>query len=247
MSWDIRRGLPFPDATIDACYASHVVEHLRPIEAHNLLGHMHRVLRPGGTVRLVVPDLEGIARAYLDALGRVIAGEPGALSDHAWMVLELYDQMVRESGGGEMARFLKQPDLENRDFIASRIGSEARANWTPVAVSRTGILSRLRALRARVAIDRARTLVSAWVLRLVGGSSAAGAFAQGLARRSGEIHLAMYDRVSLKRLLEGHGFREIKRCAATESRIPDFAKYGLDSADGEVLKPDSLYMEGVRP
>jgi hypothetical protein len=44
--------------------------------------------------------------------------------------------------------------------------------------------------------------------------------------------------------LEKAGFHEIRVCAANESQIPDFARYGLDlDMDGSVRKPDSLFVE----
>lgn len=75
---DIRKGLPFEDASIDACYSSHMVEHLRREDAVRLLTECRRVLKPGGVVRIVVPDLEAITLGYLDALRRVRQGEPQA-------------------------------------------------------------------------------------------------------------------------------------------------------------------------
>ena len=43
-AYDIRRGLPFPDASFDACYHSHLLEHLTQAEAHRLLQECWRVL-----------------------------------------------------------------------------------------------------------------------------------------------------------------------------------------------------------
>jgi hypothetical protein len=57
----------------------------------------------------------------------------------------------------------------------------------------------------------------------------------------------MYDRVSLSHLLAAVGFRQISVCAAEESRIENFAGYQLDSVEGRVRKPDSLFMEALKP
>jgi hypothetical protein len=57
----------------------------------------------------------------------------------------------------------------------------------------------------------------------------------------------MYDRFSLRRVLEQSGFRDPRRCAADQSRIPEFASYDLDTVGGRVRKPDSLFMEAVKP
>ena len=66
-------------------------------------------------------------------------------------------------------------------------------------------------------------------------------------RRAGEIHLWMYDEVSLKETLEGTGFTDVRRETPTTSSIPDFARYGLDvGPDGTPWKGVSLYMEARR-
>ena len=63
-------------------------------------------------------------------------------------------------------------------------------------------------------------------------------------RERGEIHQWMYDRHSLDDLLRQGGFIEVRRCAADESRIPQFNSYQLDlHSDGSIRKPDSLFME----
>ena len=87
--WDVRAGLPFPDSSVDAVYASHLLEHLAPEYAEELLRDMHRVIRLQGTVRLVVPDLEAICRAYLETLDAAWRELPGAAGKHEWMVIEI--------------------------------------------------------------------------------------------------------------------------------------------------------------
>jgi hypothetical protein len=70
----------------------------------------------------------------------------------------------------------------------------------------------------------------------------------GRFRRSGEVHHWMYDRYSLQVLLESVGFEQVRVCQANESLIPNFTEYGLDvETDGRVRKPDSLFMEAIKP
>ena len=57
----------------------------------------------------------------------------------------------------------------------------------------------------------------------------------------------MYDRFSLERLLIEIGFVDIRCCRADESRIPNFNSYQLDTVNHTVRKPDSLFMEGLKP
>jgi predicted SAM-dependent methyltransferase len=57
--------LPFADGSADSVYSAHTLEHLDfHTAAPRLLREIHRVLAPGGVVRLAVPDLGALARAY---------------------------------------------------------------------------------------------------------------------------------------------------------------------------------------
>jgi predicted SAM-dependent methyltransferase len=58
----------FADNTFDEIYASHVVEHLDYIgELQNTLKEWHRVLTPGGRFFVSVPDLDVLAKLFLDS------------------------------------------------------------------------------------------------------------------------------------------------------------------------------------
>jgi SAM-dependent methyltransferase len=65
---NIVQGLPLPDASCDAVFASHVLEHLALADFHRALDNTKRILRKGGVFRLVVPDLEYAAREYVAKL-----------------------------------------------------------------------------------------------------------------------------------------------------------------------------------
>ena len=70
----------------------------------------------------------------------------------------------------------------------------------------------------------------------------------GRFRQKGENHRWMYDRYSLSVLLGKCGLKSIKQRTAAESYIPNWISFNLDTElDGTVYKPDSLYMEGVKP
>jgi len=64
---DARDLSRFPDGTFQEIYASHVVEHLDyKDELKNTLVEWNRVLVPGGRVMISVPDLDILARLFLD-------------------------------------------------------------------------------------------------------------------------------------------------------------------------------------
>jgi len=59
------RHLPMiKDDAADLVYASHVLEYFDLAEAALVLHEWKRVLRPGGTLRLAVPDLEALLNVY---------------------------------------------------------------------------------------------------------------------------------------------------------------------------------------
>ena len=65
--YDMRRGLPFADCTVRGVFCEHFLEHVDyEEEAPMLLRECHRVLKPGGVVRIIVPDAEAYLRAYCD-------------------------------------------------------------------------------------------------------------------------------------------------------------------------------------
>jgi predicted SAM-dependent methyltransferase len=61
---NLRKPLPFSDNSFSAVYASHLLEHFYLNEAQNLLKECHRVLKPGGILRIMVPDLEERIKNY---------------------------------------------------------------------------------------------------------------------------------------------------------------------------------------
>jgi O-antigen/teichoic acid export membrane protein len=62
---DCRKPLPVPDGSIDHILCSHFLEHVYPDEARAILADFHRVLKPGGTAHVIVPDLRYLAENYL--------------------------------------------------------------------------------------------------------------------------------------------------------------------------------------
>ena len=230
---DLRKPLPFTDCVFDAAYSSHVLEHLTPEEGGRLLGEAHRVLRPGGVVRIVVPDLERLCSDYLEQLG-VAAADPSerALRRYRWMQIELLDQMVRTRSGGEMLRMLKRDDLD-REFIRARIGDEV------LALGESAEGGVVRRVRARLSPPReiGPRLLGALRLRVLPP------------QMTGEAHKWMYDRLSLRLALEEAGFRGFEVMTFELSRIVDWHRYRLDHEVRRRMprKPDSIYVEAVRP
>jgi predicted SAM-dependent methyltransferase len=243
---DINKGLPFSFDSITVCYSSHLLEHLDKDGARYFLAECMRVLNRGGVIRLAVPDLESIAREYLRVLDVVATGDKTRESDYDWIMLEMYDQTVRNYSGGEMAHFLENLNVDDRSFVKSRIGVEAENLWAERIVLKQSWLSTLLQVNIRDILKTAHMKFVGWIVFLLAGKSARRSFQAGAFRSSGEVHQWMYDRFSLTRLLERAGFVDVKICAATESRIPEYEKYSLDALNGVTRKPDSMYIEASK-
>ena len=61
---DLTARLPFDDATFRFGYSEDFIEHLTQSEALSFLSEAHRVLQPGGVLRLSTPSLEGVLRRH---------------------------------------------------------------------------------------------------------------------------------------------------------------------------------------
>jgi hypothetical protein len=250
-AWDLRQGVPYSSDSFDVVYHSHVLEHFSKADASVFLRECLRVLKPSGVLRVVVPDLENIARSYLESLDNAARGVPGWDQNREWMVLEMYDQTVREQSGGMCADYIRRDPVSNWNFIAKRMGTHAD-------VLRCAMKSRDDDGHEHNSNGKGRnwsyilrhpaTVARNKILRTVLGKKDWNSLQVGRFRASGEIHLWMYDSYSLGRLLIDAGFANPIRCTAFESQIPHWESFHLDSEpDGRVYKGDSLYMEAIKP
>ncbi len=65
--FDLRKRFPFPDESVDAIYAAHVWEHLTLSVAKHATAECYRVLKPGGVLRLAVPNLRDAVENYVNS------------------------------------------------------------------------------------------------------------------------------------------------------------------------------------
>lgn len=59
--------LPYGDGTVDAIVCSHALEHAPRERIPAILGEWWRVLRPGGTLLVLVPNMDWVARHWLES------------------------------------------------------------------------------------------------------------------------------------------------------------------------------------
>lgn len=240
--WDVRAGFPMEANALDVVYLSHVLEHFSAEGGVRLASECHRVLRPGGVLRVVVPDLEGICREYLRQLDEIRYAPPGHPDRLAWIKLELLDQCARHRSGGRMKDFFSEHGRDSIDYVVGRIGT--------VGLQLANEASRSKKKEKDRSYWRPRLwrwdfgAIREWTLNLLLSEEEEEALRIGQFRTRGEVHLWMYESVSLERLLRGVGFDEISFYRAETSRIADWERYHLDrDSDGREHAPNSLYTE----
>jgi predicted SAM-dependent methyltransferase len=249
---NLTQGIPFPDNSFNVVYHSHVLEHFSKVSAKVFLQECYRVLQPQGVLRVVVPDLEQMAQIYLQALKHASAGSQEWANNYDWILLEMYDQTVRNYSGGEMAAYLFQEDIPNKEFVLKRSGTEGKylrevghlQRQTPKIAPESKPKQVLRKVHRFIVSPSYRREL---LLKLVLGQEYY-TLQIGRFRQSGEVHQWMYDRYSLTRLLEKCGFEKIVIQGATTSYIPDWVNFRLDTeVDGTIYKPDSIFVEAIKP
>jgi len=63
---DATRPFPLPDNSFDTVYSEHMIEHVPWHGGRAMLRECYRVLKPGGTIRIVTPDLAFLVRLLHD-------------------------------------------------------------------------------------------------------------------------------------------------------------------------------------
>ena len=246
---DLNQPLPCLNDYFDVVYSSHVLEHLNMESARRLLSEKYRVLKPGGCLRVVVPDLEKIARTYLNSLELAILDDcPLNSSNYDWSLIHLIDQFVRTRSGGEMADFWNRDELLNEEFILKTVGNEY------LKFKNDKILNSI-----EKNTQGNNRLVDWLNIKLIVVKNS---FLKKLDKKNtdfkelhriaefracGEIHQWMYDRYSLRRNLIELGFKDVVIVDAYKSRITNWEAFNsLDLEDGVVRKPDSLFLEALK-
>lgn len=63
---DLKNGVPLGDDSVDMVYSSHVFEHIPYQDLLGVIGEIRRVLKPGGTLLVCVPNAGLYLRAYFN-------------------------------------------------------------------------------------------------------------------------------------------------------------------------------------
>lgn len=124
---DLALSLPLHDNTVDFIYSSHFFEHIFKDDAANLLKACAKALKPGGIIRISIPDLAYAVSLY--GLGKktqmledyfFVSGKGSYLSRHKYMYdFDLIKATLEKAGFSQISRCEyragKTPDIEILD------------------------------------------------------------------------------------------------------------------------------------
>ena len=117
--WDIRYNLPFEENQVAMILAEHIVEHLEFDEdIPRLFNEAYRVLEPGGHFRIIVPDGEKWAKAY-------VSGDPSEwkslgfpeLPDDVPTPMAMLNHVFHQGGEHQFAW-----DIETMTYVLRKAG-----------------------------------------------------------------------------------------------------------------------------
>lgn len=235
--------LPLANESAQLVYSSHFLEHVPRALVARLLHECLRVLKPGGVVRLVVPDLENLAREYL------AMRDKGEHIKANFIVLEMIDQCVRQVSGGELGKLYRQlnskpknANAEMIDYIRLRTGEEFHEKdivTKSVCLEKLGRI--VRALHSRIQ----RYWIHFCLLLLPAAFRSQNVSLAAV----GERHQWIWDFHQIKTELEVAGFTDVQRLNENTSTVPDFPFYPLDIDNQGLPRKggESMYIEARKP
>lgn len=142
---DIGRRLPFEDGTFAGVFCEHVLEHFSFGEGVAIAAEVHRVLQPGGSFRVIVPDAERIIRLYIDSPAELLA-KRGTGDETPIEIVNAYfrqryehqflydwvaiDKMLRQAGFVQTAR----ASFGHGEFCPQLILDDGKYEWESLYV-----------------------------------------------------------------------------------------------------------------
>lgn len=65
LGFDATKRFPFDDAEFQLVFSEHMIEHMSYDDGAAMLAECHRVLKPGGRIRVTTPDINFLIKLYL--------------------------------------------------------------------------------------------------------------------------------------------------------------------------------------
>ena len=128
--YNLKRGIPVKNETVDFIFSCHFIEHLSKNDASFLIGECHRVLKKGGIIRTVIPDLDyainllnnGQKSKALNDYFFIEEGEVTDFSRHKYMYdFELFKNLLESKKFKNVCKCeFKEGKVPNIDVLDNR-------------------------------------------------------------------------------------------------------------------------------
>ena len=235
------RALPLADESFDGIYCFHTIEHLNPRANERFVRDVYRLLKPGGIYRVATPDLEFLAKEYLQRVREQVASpEPENYARYHWAVCNLIDQCVREVSGGEQLEAIRRGEFI-LEHVKHMNGDSFDPFFPPPATTPSPSFPAHSPATARV--ERPDGILG----RIAGAIRRRVRPGKSYMDLTHERNLWLFDRVSLSRLFSEAGFRNVTVVDYRTSHIPGWARYNFDqSVYGDYPLEPSLFLEGTK-
>ena len=222
---NLLEGIPFLDNEFDVVYHNNVLEHFSKSKGEFIISECYRVMKSGGILRVVVPDLEEPVKSYLRQLNAALKNDSIATENHEWLKIEIFDQFMRNYPGGMMGEYLTNKEIRNAEFIINRNGAvvEQLLNQESLNSENSSFKS---LLKKHINIIRGRFCKKHIEFYRIGKF-----------RMSGQIHYWFYDKFDLSKLLVNNGFVDVEVKAHGKSKISDWHHYELEPRSSRSTYP----------
>lgn len=119
------RDLSFlPDGSVDLVYMCHILEHVAVAEVPSVLQVIHAALKPGGTVRIAVPDFDAMLSIYektnkdIRAIQNpLMGGQNYDYNFHFTAFTSTYLRQLLTDSGFASPQVWMPEQVENHDFV----------------------------------------------------------------------------------------------------------------------------------
>ncbi|MGD9728473.1 MAG: methyltransferase domain-containing protein [Nitrospiraceae bacterium] len=239
---NLLKRLPLRTSSVDVIYSSHFLEHVPMSHVPSFLRDCFRALRPGGRIRLVVPDLEELCLEYLRQRR---SGEHWKAD---FVVIEMLDQCVRSHTGGKLNEALNDIAAHGSEAMVSYVRGRLGDSYDRVQTQRQATYSAFQRIVREPRLLRAKALDL--YTRLIGMLLPTAYREQNISRTAlGEKHTWIWDYYQLSSALSDAGFVNVVKVSCRTSSIMNFPCFPLDMLDdGSPRKGlESMYVEAEKP